>query len=760
MDLSLRNGGTQMREKQRYDSLDRFRILAAALVVAIHTSPFTSYSADADFFLTRVLGRIAVPFFFMVTGQFVVSKFLGGGFAIALRYVKKIALLYGAAILLYLPVGIYAGHYKGLGIADGLKLLIFDGTFYHLWYFPACILGVLLVYAMGLLLYKNQDIRPIIAAAGLLYAFGLLGDSYYGLAAQVPVLRVIYEAFFTVFSYTRNGIFMAPIFLLLGVVASKKREIGIRILWAGLLISFLAMTEEAFLLRHFELQRHDSMYIFLIPVMFFLYQLLLATGARTKNKRRLRHLGTISTWIYILHPAMIVVVRGAAKAVHLPVLAENSLIHYLAVLIGSAIAATVLAAAGQLLAAAPKAGTKPRKSAPHPASAAPPSQRVKASAKPRKSAPPFQCGRAWIEIDHKALQHNVSMLRSMLPPSCKLMPAVKADAYGHGALLLSDELQKMGVSAFCVASVQEGATLRRHGIDGEILILGYTHPQEFPLLCQYQLAQTVIDYSYAKQLNNYGASIHVHIGVDTGMHRIGERSENAGQIAAIFAMEHLMVDGMFTHLCTSDTQSPRGQAYTDAQVNAFFQLLSDLKKRGITCPKIHMLASYGIFNYPQLAGDYARVGIALYGVLSTAADTRQWQGKLQPVLSLKARIATVKTLYAGESAGYGIQFTAGSDMQIATIAIGYADGLPRALSCGAGSVLIKGHRAPIIGRICMDQAIVDISGIEGVQAGDTAVIIGRSGTLEISACDLAQQAGTISNEILSRLGARLERILV
>lgn len=372
----------------------------------------------------------------------------------------------------------------------------------------------------------------------------------------------------------------------------------------------------------------------------------------------------------------------------------------------------------------------------------------------------FRRGRAWVELDRRALRQNVDALRRMLPDSCRLMPAVKADAYGHGAVLVADELQKAGVNAFCVACVQEGVQLRRKGIQGEILILGYTHPKQFALLCSYHLTQTIVDYAYAQQLNAFGRSVHVHIGIDTGMHRLGVRSEHLEQVLEIFGMEHLVVDGMFTHLCTSDMMTVRGRSYTNAQADAFYHLLDQLLERGCPCPKIHMQASYGVLDYPQLAGDYARVGIALYGVLSTEEDTAKWQKELKPVLSLKARIAAVKTLYQGESAGYGIQFTAASDMRIAALAIGYADGLPRALSSGVGSVLIHGHRAPVIGRICMDQTIVDVSDIEDVQAGEEAVLIGRSGDLEISVCDIAKQAGTITNEILSRMGARLERVFV
>lgn len=372
----------------------------------------------------------------------------------------------------------------------------------------------------------------------------------------------------------------------------------------------------------------------------------------------------------------------------------------------------------------------------------------------------YQMGRAWIEIDRAALQHNIEALQSKLPPQCRLMPAVKADAYGHGAALVSKELNRLGVDAFCVASVSEGVELREHGVKGEILVLGYTHPEEFPLLGSCDLTQTVVDYEYARLLGSYGQEIHVHIGVDTGMRRLGERSENMERICDIFKMKNLAVDGIFTHLCAADTHEPGDVAFTKKQADSFFEVVRELEKRGYPRPKLHMQSSYGVLNYPELAADYARVGIALYGVLSTKEDTLKWGGFLRPVLSLKARVAAVRGLYAGESAGYGRQFVADCERTIATIAIGYADGLPRALSGGTGSVLVKGHKCPILGRVCMDQTIVDVSGIPEIKAGDTAVLVGRSGEEEISVCDLAEQTGTITNEILSRMGARLERVMV
>lgn len=368
------------------------------------------------------------------------------------------------------------------------------------------------------------------------------------------------------------------------------------------------------------------------------------------------------------------------------------------------------------------------------------------------------CGRAWIEIDGEALQNNVSFLKTKLPAECRLMPAVKANAYGHGAVLVARELERMGIDAFCVACLREGAELREAGIRGEILILGYTDPLHFPLLTRYGLSQTVVDASYAEELKKYGKTVHVHVGIDTGMHRLGERSDNIEDIRKIFRIENLIVDGIFTHLSADETSYGQDKEFTEGQLREFHDLVKKLEKRGVPRPKIHLQASYGVLNYPEAAGDYARVGIALYGVLSTKKDTEQWKAFLRPVLSLKARVAVVKTIRKGESAGYGLDFRAERPMKIATLTIGYADGLPRSLSYGKGTVLINGYGAPVVGRICMDMTLVDVSKIPDVKQGDTAVIIGKSGDLEITACDLAEQSESISNEILSRMGSRPERI--
>lgn len=369
-------------------------------------------------------------------------------------------------------------------------------------------------------------------------------------------------------------------------------------------------------------------------------------------------------------------------------------------------------------------------------------------------------GRAWIELNRAALHHNVHALETLLPPRCKLMPVVKANAYGHGATLVAKELSRGGIEALCVATAAEGVELRENGVTAELLVLGYTDPRQASLLNRYDLTQTVTELAYANALNACGEPIKVQLKIDTGMHRLGERWDDSEHMARIFGCRNLHTTGAFTHLCADGTTSPGDRAFTSEQSRRFYDAVSTLRKRGCVCPRVHLLASYGLLNYPEIGGDYARIGIALYGVLSTKRDMECCPVDLWPVLSLKARIAQVRELRHGESAGYDLQFAAQRDARLAVLTIGYADGLPRSLSCGVGAVLINGHRAPIAGRICMDQTLVDITDIPRVSPGDTAVLIGKSGTLEIFACDLAEQSGTISNEILSRLGARLERLIL
>lgn len=733
-----------MQKQKNYVWLDRFRLIAALLVIAIHTSPLASFSGEADFFLTRVLARIAVPFFLMVTGFFFPSD------PDKLRKsLKKLCLLYGGSILLYLPLGLYAGHYRALYLTDALRMLLFDGSFYHLWYFPAAITGIILVFALKRVL----RLRWVCVISVVLYVIGLFGDSYFGLAEKLPPVKAAYEGMFRLFSYTRNGIFMAPVFLVLGILIqeySRKSLHRSTLRYAlCLLVSFVCMTVEAFTLHNLRLQRHDSMYVFLLPVMVSLFLLLLSLPETAAPRRttavpiagaatpRRTAVASAAMWIYLLHPAFIVLVRAAAKLLHLTgLLVDNSLIHYLAVSILSV-------AAGSALSFLQTHFFSKQWLERHLAKTASPTSR------------------AWIELNLDALRHNVALLRKCVPDGCRLMPAVKANAYGHGAIPIARELNRLGIDCFCVACAAEGIELRRAGITGEILILGYTHPTEFSLLCRYRLTQSVTDYAYAEKMQQSGIRLHVHIAVDTGMHRLGIRCEDIEHIAAVYQMKNLLVDGIFTHLSACDSAAPDCHAFTESQILAFRQVVKALSREGFSCKGIHLLSSYGMLNYPEAAESYVRPGIALYGLFSTEADTLNLHEicPLEPVLSLKARVASVRTLYAGESVGYGLAFTADHDMQIAVLSIGYADGLPRELSCGNGSVLIGGQRAPIVGRICMDQTLIDVSHLSDVKQGDTAVLIGVSGSEQITAGELAGKCHTIANELLSRLGSRLERIV-
>lgn len=371
----------------------------------------------------------------------------------------------------------------------------------------------------------------------------------------------------------------------------------------------------------------------------------------------------------------------------------------------------------------------------------------------------FPCGRGWIELSVSNLRHNLMALNSLCQADCSIMAVVKANAYGHGAVPLSKALSALGITSFCVATILEGIRLRRGGIKGEILVLGYTHPRYFSLLRNYELTQTVVDCDYGELLNKFGKKLKVQVKIDTGMHRLGERADRMTDICRIYGFRNLDITGTYTHLSSCETTFPVDAALTKKQGELFYRVIKELNKQGYCCGKIHLLASYGLINYPEFKGDYARTGIALYGVLSNRSDLAACPVNLRPVLSLKARVALTKDLYAGEGAGYGSAYIAERDCKIAVVTAGYADGIPRALSCGRGNVLIHQQKAPIVGRICMDQMLVDVTGIPNVKSGDIVVLTGKSGRLEITAYDLAEAADTITNELLCRLSERLDRIL-
>lgn len=227
---------------------------------------------------------------------------------------------------------------------------------------------------------------------------------------------------------------------------------------------------------------------------------------------------------------------------------------------------------------------------------------------------------------------------------------------------------------------------------------------------------------------------------------------------AAFSLKHIKVAGIFTHLCAADSLEENDVAFTNKQIGTFYKVLDWLKSSGLNIPKVHIQSSYGLLNYPELECDYIRVGVALYGVLSSTNDKAKLELDLRPVLSLKAKVVLIRKIKQGESVGYSRAFTATRDSLIAILPIGYADGFPRNLSCGNSYALIGGRQAPIVGKICMDQLAVDVTDIPNVKTGSIATLIGKDGKEEITAPMVAESAESITNELLSRMGHRLNII--
>jgi serine/alanine racemase len=367
----------------------------------------------------------------------------------------------------------------------------------------------------------------------------------------------------------------------------------------------------------------------------------------------------------------------------------------------------------------------------------------------------YDTDRAYLEIDLNNLKHNVNVLNEKLPSNCELMAVVKASAYGHGMEEVAKCVNQLGVKAFAVATVDEGIELRKYGITGEILVLGYTNPKRASELYTYNLTQTLIDYDYSVALNTQGYLIKSHIKIDTGMHRLGFDNEDIKKIIEVFSMKNIDVYGIYTHLCVADSLDEEDIAFTNMQINAFNRVLDEIKHNELNLPKVHIQSSYGFLNYPDLKCNYIRAGVSLYGVYSSDKDLTRLHLDLKPVLSLKSKIVLVRNVKKGESVGYGRSFIATRDTLIAVLSIGYADGYPRNLSCGKSFVLINGYKAPIVGRICMDQLTVDVTDIPNVKSGITATLIGKDGNEEIRAAQVADYSGSITNELLSRMGNRL-----
>ena len=367
----------------------------------------------------------------------------------------------------------------------------------------------------------------------------------------------------------------------------------------------------------------------------------------------------------------------------------------------------------------------------------------------------------WLEIDLSVLSSNVRELRRRIGPRRLLYAVVKANAYGHGADLIAASAMRAGADRLAVAAVNEAVALRRAGLDAPILVLGYTPPELAQTLLEYALTATVYEartaLAFAEAAARQGQPLPVHLKVDTGMHRLGVDHADALELCArLNRDDHLRLEGIYTHFSTADEVDQR---YSREQLRRFCLLLDRLVSAGCRPPIAHAANSAATLALPQAHLDAVRCGILLYG-LSPSADLPA-PPELRPVLSWKARIAQVRRLNAGEPVSYGNTWRAPDTRIVAVVPVGYADGFPRSPQ-NWQRVLIGGREASIVGRVCMDQTVVDVTEIVAsgvsVEQHDEVVLIGSQQGANLSAEMVAARLGTINYEVTSCLMARLPRI--
>jgi alanine racemase len=373
--------------------------------------------------------------------------------------------------------------------------------------------------------------------------------------------------------------------------------------------------------------------------------------------------------------------------------------------------------------------------------------------------------RAWAEINLDALQHNVACIRETLPDTTEFMAVVKADAYGHGDEVICTALHQMGVHWYAVSNLEEALAVRQYCPDSEIFILGYTPPELAQSLSEHNIIQGVMSTEYAAALaaNAGEQPVRCHIKLDTGMGRIGFRSMDeaacVAEILPLFAESKLSIEGLYTHFSVADCpDDAENCAYTDAQEKRILTVYDLLAEAGHLLPHLHFMNSAATVYRPNPRCTLARVGIILYGLLPNYPV--QVPLPLQPVMTLKSVISHIKTVEAGDNISYGRTYTATQPRRIATVTIGYADGYARLLS-GKASALVHGVACPIVGRVCMDQLMLDISDVPvPVHTGDEVTMFGKEGDEQITPDELAALYGTIGYEIVCGISKRVPRVVV
>jgi alanine racemase len=368
---------------------------------------------------------------------------------------------------------------------------------------------------------------------------------------------------------------------------------------------------------------------------------------------------------------------------------------------------------------------------------------------------------AYVEINLDHLAHNIREVRRLAAKDAQVMAVIKADGYGHGAAKIAQTLLDNGADRLAVAVLDEAIELRQAGCKGSVFVLGYTQPQRARDVVSHDLEQAIYSWEAALALSQAAAdqnkTVDVHIKIDTGMGRIGlpPNEETVELINKIHALPNLKIKGLFTHFAVADEVN---KAYTNQQFERFTWISSQLEKNGIHIELKHCSNSAAIIDLQSMHLNMVRAGIMLYG-LAPSNHVMLQKLELRQAMSLKVRITHVKEIEAGQSVSYGRKFIADKKAKIASLPIGYADGYTRLLS-GKAEALIKGQRVPVVGRICMDQCMIEVTGIEDVQVGDEVVLFGQQGDGFISIDEVADKLGTINYEIVCMISRRVPRVYI
>lgn len=365
--------------------------------------------------------------------------------------------------------------------------------------------------------------------------------------------------------------------------------------------------------------------------------------------------------------------------------------------------------------------------------------------------------RSYMKINLSAISHNLAECRKKTGDA-KLLVVVKADGYGHGAVEIARHVEKQA-DYFAVACLSEAIWLRESGIRKPILILGYISPKEYGELLSYHITPTIYSYEEARKLSDIAQMLQttavIHIAIDTGMGRIGylPEREAVGEIVKISELPGIALEGLFTHFAKADESDP---TYTYEQIAKFTQFADWLKEAGVEISLCHCCNSAGIVEFSEYRMDMVRAGIVTYG-LWPSEEVNQEEMQLIPAMEWKAHIVHVKELPAGHGISYGGTYITPKPMKIATVSVGYADGYPRALS-GVGEVLVRGQRAKIIGRICMDQMMIDVTHIPEIYVEDIVTLVGSDGAERIHVEELSELSGRFNYEFVCDISTRVSRI--